>query len=171
MVEHDPRTVRRHARSGARRHLRGGSGILRMTNTVRLCWNQPMHRQIAGKLTGPVTKWIILAAVVVIAGLMSPLNAKLVDVQNNEASSWLPGSAESTKVVEELTGTVDPNDIPTLVVYHRSSGLTDADLSAMDEDAQQIAEIKGVTDKGATSPNAAAALAAQGQPGVPKFIS
>jgi len=130
-----------------------------------------MHRQIAGKLTGPVTKWIILVAAFVVVGLMSPLNAKLVDVQNNEASSWLPGSAESTKVVEELTGTVDPNDIPTLVVYHRPGGLTESDLAAMDEDARQIAEIKGVTDKGAISPNAAAALAAQGQQGVPQLIS
>jgi RND superfamily putative drug exporter len=119
-----------------------------------------MHRQIAGKLTGPVTKWIVLGAAIVLVAIMAPLNGKLVDVQNNEASSWLPGSAESTKVVEELTGTVDPNDIPTLVVYHRPGGLTDADLAAMDEDATKIAEIKGVTDKGAISPNGAAALAA-----------
>jgi putative drug exporter of the RND superfamily len=130
-----------------------------------------MHRQIAGKLTGPVTKWIILVAAFVVVALMSPLNAKLVDVQNNEASSWLPGSAESTKVVEELTGTVDPNDIPTLVVYHRPGGLTEADLAAMDEDAGKIAQLDGVTDKGAISPNQAAALSAQGQPGVPDLIS
>src|SRR5688572_2021393 len=100
-----------------------------------------MHRQIAGRLTGPVTKWIVFAAVIGITVLMAGLNSKLIDVQNNEASSWLPGSAESTKVVEELTGTVDPNDIPTLIVYHRSSGLTEADFTAMDEHAQEIAEI------------------------------
>jgi RND superfamily putative drug exporter len=141
-----------------------------MTNSVRLCWNVRMHRQIAGKLTSPVTKWIVLVGAFVLVGIMAPLNSKLVDVQNNEASSWLPGSAESTKVVEELTGTVDPNDIPTLVVYHRAGGLTDADLAAMDADAQEFAKIKGVTDKGAISPNGAAALAAAGQP-VPPLIS
>jgi RND superfamily putative drug exporter len=141
-----------------------------MTNGVRLCWNLRMHRQIAGKLTGPVTKWVVLVGAIILVGIMAPLNSKLVDVQNNEASSWLPGSAESTKVVEELTGTVDPNDIPTLVVYHRASGLTQSDLAAMDEDAKKIAEVKGVTDKGAISPNAAAALAAQGQH-VPKLVS
>ncbi|HEY0905513.1 MAG TPA: MMPL family transporter [Marmoricola sp.] len=129
-----------------------------------------MHRQIAGKLTGPVTKWIVLVGALVVVGLMAPLNGKLVDVQNNEASSWLPESAESTKVVEELTGTVDPNDIPTLVVYHRDGGLTDADLAKMDEDAAEFAKIKGVTDEGAISPNAAAALAAQGQQ-VPQLVS
>ena len=129
-----------------------------------------MHRQIAGRLTGPVTKWIVFAAVIAITVVMSGLSAKLIDVQNNEASSWLPGSAESTKVVEELTGTIDPNDIPTLIVYHRSSGLTDADLAAMDEHAQEIAQIDGVTDRGVISPNAAAELEAQGQP-VPPLVS
>ena len=52
-------------------------------------------------------------------------------------------------MVEELTGTVDPNDIPTLVVYERDGGLTDEDLAAMDEQAAEIAKIDGVdTDEG-----------------------
>ena len=77
-------------------------------------------------------------------------------------SSWLPESAESTKVVEELSSTVDPNDIPTLVVYHRDGGLTAEDLAAMDEQAAEIAEIDGVTDAGVLTPNVAAQ-----QPGPP----
>ena len=103
-----------------------------------------MHRQIAGKPTGRVTKWIVLVAAIVLMVIMSGFNAKLIDVQNNEASSWLPESAESTKVVEELTGTVDPNDIPTLVVYEREGGLTDADLAEMDQQAEEIAKLDGV---------------------------
>ena len=71
-----------------------------------------MHRQIAGRLTGRVTKWIVLVAAVVLLVLMSGLSAKLVDVQNNEASSWLPGSAESTKVVEGLAGPSTPTTSP-----------------------------------------------------------
>ncbi|MCX6401798.1 MAG: MMPL family transporter [Propionibacteriales bacterium] len=108
-----------------------------------------MHRQIAGKLTGPVTKWIVAAAVIFAAFALMPLNAKLVDVQNNEASSWLPESAESTKVLEELSSssTQDPNDIPTLVTYYRAGGLTPADLTAMDEQAAKIAaDVDGITD-------------------------
>src|SRR5215217_7908602 len=92
----------------------------------------PMHRQIAGSLTGRVSKWIVLAVVLGITVLMASFSAKLADVQNNEASSWLPGSAESTKVLDELSETVDPNDIPTLVVFHRDGGLTDDDLAAME---------------------------------------
>ncbi|HWJ11160.1 MAG TPA: MMPL family transporter, partial [Nocardioides sp.] len=96
-----------------------------------------------------------------------PLNAKLVDVQNNEASSWLPESAESTKVLEELSGSdsQDPDDIPTLVVYSRDGGLTGDDLAAMDEQATAIAdEVEGVTDANddgkadVTSPNLAEKL-------------
>jgi RND superfamily putative drug exporter len=114
-----------------------------------------MHRQIAGRLTGRVTKWIVLAAWIVIFVVASGFAAKLTDVQNNEASSWLPASAESTKVLGELSTSVDPNDIPTLVVYHREAGLTPEDLAAMDEQAAQIAEIDGVTDAGVLSPNVA----------------
>ena len=61
---------------------------------------------------------------------MAGFSAKLTSVQNNEASSWLPESAESTQVLEELSETVDPNDIPTLVVYQRDGGLTEDDLAA-----------------------------------------
>lgn len=104
-----------------------------------------MHRQIAGRLTSPVTKWVVLVFWIAAFAAMSGLNAKLIDVQNNEASSWLPGSAESTKVADELSGTVDPNDIPTLVVYLREGGLTDADRTAIAEQAEELGTIDGVT--------------------------
>ena len=130
----------------------------------------PMHRQIAGSLTGRVTKWIVLGAVLVLTSFMAVFSAKLTSVQNNEASSWLPESAESTQVLEELSETVDPNDIPTLVVYHRDGGLTDADLAAMEEDGPEIAALDGVTDQGVLTPAAAEAAEAQGAP-VPTLVS
>ena len=107
-----------------------------------------MHRQIAGTLTGPITKWVVAVAVIVVAFVLAPLGAKLVEVQDNEASSWLPASAESTKVLDELSETLDPNDIPTLVVYERDGGLTETDLAAMDEQAAEIAaDVEGVSDQ------------------------
>ena len=129
-----------------------------------------MHRQIAGRLTGPVTKWIVVAFSLLLAVGMGYFSTKLTSVQENEASSWLPASAESTKVLEELSGTVNPNDIPTLVVYSRSSGLTDDDFATMDDQAAEIAEIDGVTDEGVLSPSAAEARAKQGRP-VPPLVS
>jgi putative drug exporter of the RND superfamily len=129
-----------------------------------------MHAHIAGKLTGRITKWIVLGVWVVLFATVGALSSKLIDVQNNEASSWLPESAESTEVLDELSETVDPNDIPTLVVYHRSSGLTDEDLATMEEHAQEMAKIDGVTDDGALSPNAALAAQQQGAPS-PQLLS
>jgi RND superfamily putative drug exporter len=129
-----------------------------------------MHRRIAGSLTGPVTKWIIFAVVVVLTGFMAMFSTQLADVQNNEASSWLPESAESTQVLDELSESVDPNDIPTLVVYHRDGGLTDGDLAQLEADGPEIAELDGVTEQGVLTPAAAEAAAAQGAP-VPTLVS
>jgi putative drug exporter of the RND superfamily len=121
-----------------------------------------MHRQIAGKLTGPITKWVVLVAVLILTGILSALGSKLADVKDNEQSSWVPASAESTKVADQLAKTVSPNDIPTFVVYHRSGGLTDADFAAMDEQAQEIEKLDGITDAGVLTPNDAKALQDQG---------
>ncbi len=129
-----------------------------------------MHRQIAGALTGRITKWAVFAVVVGVTAVMAGFSIQLADVQNNEASSWLPESAESTKVLEELSQSVDPNDIPTLVVYHRDGGLTDDDLAAMEADGAEIADLEGVTDQGVLTPAAAEAAAAQGAP-VPTLVS
>lgn len=114
-----------------------------------------MHRQIAGKLTGPVTKWIVLVAVIVIAGGLASFAGKLIDVQNNETESWLPESAESTKAFEKLEAFQDPYDVGTTVVYFRESGLTDADLAAIEEDAVEIATLDGIS--AVLSPDAASA--------------
>ena len=103
-----------------------------------------MHRQIAGKLTGRVTKWIVLVAWIVVFGVASGFAQKLTDVQNNEASSWLPSSAESTRALEKLAPFMDSNDIPTIVVYERASGLTPDDLAAIKSQADEIQQMNGV---------------------------
>ncbi|MBM7518978.1 MMPL family transporter [Nocardioides nitrophenolicus] len=105
-----------------------------------------MHRQIAGRLTGPVTKWIVLVAVIVIAGGLASFAGKLVDVQNNETESWLPESAESTKGFERLEAFQDPYDVGTTVVYYRASGLTDADLADIETQGGEIGKLDGVSD-------------------------
>ncbi|MGZ4448858.1 MAG: MMPL family transporter [Nocardioides sp.] len=106
-----------------------------------------MHRQIAGKLTGPVTKWLVLVAWIVIVGAAGGFASKLTDVQNNEASSWLPASAESTRALAKLAPFQDQNDIPTVLVYERSGGLTPTDLSAIKSQVSEIQAMKGVVGK------------------------
>ncbi len=103
-----------------------------------------MHRQIAGKLTSPVTKWIVAVVALLIFFPMAALGAKLTDVQNNEASSWLPSSAESTKALDRLAPFQDENDIPTIVAYHRDGGLTQDDLAAIRAQLPEISGMDGV---------------------------
>ena len=129
-----------------------------------------MHRQIAGKLTGRTTKWIVLVAVFVLTAIMGALGGKLGDVKDNEQSSWVPSSAESTRVADQIADEVNPNEIPTLVAYHRPGGLSEADLAAMDEQGAEIAKIDGITSAGVLTPNGAAALQAQGT-NVPNLVS
>jgi len=105
-----------------------------------------MHRQIAGKLTGPVTKWIVLVAVLAITVIMGSFAGKLTSVQNNEAESWLPESAESTQAIQRLGEFQDPNDLGTTVVYHKASGLSEDDLAAIEEHATEIEQLEGVTN-------------------------
>jgi len=105
-----------------------------------------MHRQIAGKLTGRVTKWLVLVAVLIIAAIMGSFAGKLTDVQNNETESWLPSSAESTKAFEKLKAFQDEYDVGTTVVYYKAGGLSESDLAAIEDQATEIEGIKGITD-------------------------
>lgn len=106
-----------------------------------------MHRQIAGKLTGPATKWIVAVFWVLASIGLAGLAAQLSDVQNNEASSWLPQSAESTQALNRLTSFQDPNDLPTVVVYEKAQGaLTDADRAAIKADLAAFGKLPGALD-------------------------
>src|SRR3954452_1769660 len=102
-----------------------------------------MHRQIAGKLTGRVTKWVVLAFWVVVVVAAGSVASKLTDVQDNQASSWLPGSAESTKALEKLAPFQSQNDIATVLVYSKDSGLTKADLTTVGQKLDQVQQIDG----------------------------
>jgi putative drug exporter of the RND superfamily len=102
-----------------------------------------MHRHIAGRLTGRVTKWLVLAFWLVVLVVAAPFAGKLTDVQDNQASSWLPASAESTKALDKLGAFQDENDIPTAVVYERSSGLGRRDLAQIASQVGQIQELDG----------------------------
>ncbi len=103
-----------------------------------------MQRQIAGRLTGPVTKWVVLVLWLLAAGIASGFGSKLMDVQNNEASSWLPQSAESTRAFEKLEPFSDPNSIATVVVYEDTDGLTPEALAAAEEDVAEFRTLDGV---------------------------
>ena len=102
-----------------------------------------MQRQIAGKLTGRVTKWIVLALWIIIVAAAGSVASKLTDVQDNQASSWLPASAESTKALDKLAPFQDQNEIPTVLVYEKTSGLSQADLAEIGRQLDQVQQMKG----------------------------
>src|SRR3954467_6793312 len=106
-----------------------------------------MHRQIAGKLTGRVTKWFVLAFWIIAVMGLGSFAGKLTEVQNNEASSWLPGNAESTLALEKMKPFQNPNAIPTTVVYEKKSGFTASDFVDMKDQAAQLQKMDDVEGK------------------------
>jgi len=94
--------------------------------------------KLAGLVTGRRTKWVVLVVWIVIAGAMAPLGSKLADVTDDQTQSFLPKSAESTKVLERLDDDFpDGQTINGLVVYERPGGLTAADKAKIASDARR----------------------------------
>src|SRR5687768_13358889 len=95
-----------------------------------------MGRAFASRVSHHRIKWVILVFWLVLAAAAAPLAGKLTAEQDNEISSWLPGDAESTLALEQQTEMgSDPNIVLAVLVYERTDGLTDADLSAVQDDA------------------------------------
>jgi putative drug exporter of the RND superfamily len=99
---------------------------------------------VSGLFTGRRTKFLTLVFWLLLVGVAGPLSGKLTDAQENDVAAWLPGSAESTKVLQIQQTFQSPNAIPAVIVYERSSGLTAADRAKATADAQQLATFEGV---------------------------
>ncbi|MDX6346011.1 MAG: putative drug exporter of the superfamily [Streptomyces sp.] len=93
---------------------------------------------------GRRSKWVVLALWIVLLVVVSPLAQKLNDAEQNDASSWLPGSAESTQVLN-LQKSFLPDTAPAVVIYARPDGLTAADRTKIQADA---ADIRALTRHG-----------------------
>jgi putative drug exporter of the RND superfamily len=104
-----------------------------------------MHRRIAGRLTGRVSKWAVVALwLLVTAGAFS-FASRLPEVQDDAVASRLPASAESTRALEKLTPFRDPDALPTIVVYEAESGrLTNDQLGAIAAQKAELGELEGV---------------------------
>ena len=101
-----------------------------------------MHLKIAGRFTGPATKWLVALFWLILVAGIGPFAGKLTGVLNNESASWLPESAESTQAMNKLAAFQDPNALPTTIAYEARSGkLTNTQLA---EITNQVGEIKGL---------------------------
>jgi putative drug exporter of the RND superfamily len=101
----------------------------------------PGGRGIAHLVCGRRAKWVVLVLWLVLLFLTAPFASKLTDAQDNDAASWLPGSAESTQVLE-ISEDFRPEQIPAVVVYARESGLTAEDRTRIDEDVRELRELR-----------------------------
>ncbi|KUO14095.1 MMPL family transporter [Streptomyces sp. DSM 15324] len=93
---------------------------------------------------GRVGKWVVLAlwAVLLVPALM--LAGRLGEVEQNDNSAWLPGDAESTRVVERVARFRPADTVPAIVVYDRPGGVTAADLAKARADAEAFRTVDGV---------------------------
>ncbi|UGQ09749.1 MMPL family transporter [Yinghuangia sp. ASG 101] len=101
-------------------------------------------KAIAAKTCGRRSKWMVLAAWIIVVIALSPLSMKLSDAQNNETAAWLPGSAESTKVVDEQEDFRDETTVLAVVVWENPDGLQDADRAAIADNVAGFNGIEGV---------------------------
>jgi putative drug exporter of the RND superfamily len=123
-----------------------------------------VRQGLIGFLTGHRSKWVIVALWLVVLVVAAPLATKLTDAQDNDAASWLPGSAESTQVLN-TSNEFRPEQIPAVVVYAREGGLTAQDKDKIAQDADQLrkltahgirgAETRGPVYNSPTAPEAA----------------
>jgi putative drug exporter of the RND superfamily len=89
-------------------------------------------------IAGLAVLWFLIGA----SG--GPYQGKLAEVQKNDNSAYLPGSAESTKVSNDIQKFTPVETIPGFIVYERSGGLTDADKAKIASDREMFMTVKGI---------------------------
>jgi len=105
---------------------------------------------------GRRTKWIVFAIwflAIFIAAFPADLPGKFADAESNEATSYLPGSAESTNALDATESLQNGELAPAVIIYRRESGLTAADRRTILEDVEKMTEERfpGVVADGATA--------------------
>ncbi len=90
---------------------------------------------------------VVLFWIAVVGGLAGPVTGRLAEVATNDNASFLPDSAESTRAIALEAGFGDADVLPTVVVYERASGITAADLAAVNADARKIEALDGLRGK------------------------
>ncbi|MEU3739642.1 MMPL family transporter [Streptomyces sp. NPDC032198] len=98
-------------------------------------------RGVGGLVCGRRTKWLVVLFWLVVIVAAAPLAQKLTDAQDNQASSWLPGSAESTQVLD-TSEEFRPEQIPAIIVYAREDGLNLADRARIAKDVRELKELR-----------------------------
>jgi RND superfamily putative drug exporter len=96
---------------------------------------------------GRRTKWLVLVFWIVVIAVAAPLAGKLQGAERNDASAYLPASAESTQELNAQSAFVVTNLNPAVVIYQRPSGITAADLAKARQDARAFGTLGPVNGR------------------------
>ena len=89
---------------------------------------------------------IIVVGWVVFAGIGGPYFGKISDVSSTDLSTFLPNSAEATKVNEQLEKFSDKKAIPVIVVYtHDGKKLTSDEILRISDVNGSLSQVEGVS--------------------------
>lgn len=90
---------------------------------------------------------LLILGWLVLAGFGGPTFGKVSEVSTNDQASFLPASAESTRVSELVPEFSGGDDIPAIVIAARDGGLTDDDTDYLDAVAENLPTFDGVGDE------------------------
>ena len=102
---------------------------------------------IVNRATGGRGRWWVIAAWMLVAVALVPLQPKLADLASNENEAFLAGSAESTRANDLLDERFEiGQEVTAIVAYHRPGGLTEADTQQIDEETRALCASKAIPD-------------------------
>ncbi|WP_404475371.1 MMPL family transporter [Microbacterium aerolatum] len=90
---------------------------------------------------------VLIIAWLVGAGLGGPLFGKVGEVSSNDQTSYLPSSADATKVQELLGEFNDSDAIPAIVVFVGDAELDEEQLAAIDDAIAGTVDVEGIADE------------------------
>jgi len=114
-----------------------------------------VRRSLFTLAAGRRSKWVVFGiwflAIFIASG--ADLPGKFEDAESNEATSYLPGSAESTAALNATESLQKGEIAPAVIVFRRESGLTAADSRTIVEDVEKMTakRFPGVVADGATA--------------------
>jgi len=100
--------------------------------------------RIAALPCGKRTKYLVVVFWLVVIAVTGSLAGKLQGAEKNDASSYLPASAEATQELNLQARFASKNLNPAVVVYQRTSGITAADFRKAQADARRFAALAAV---------------------------
>jgi putative drug exporter of the RND superfamily len=136
-------------------HEGGDTGVAQAYDTTRRASHEaPRDRRGSARprgvsrliaiICGRRSKYLVVAFWILVVLAVGSLAGKLQGAEKNDASAYLPGSAESTQELNEQAIFQSKNYNPALVVYVRDTGVTAADIAKADADARYFASLPAV---------------------------